>query len=41
MTVFSLLKGAFIFTSILGLIGISIGVWKAWSAYDFTRSVYR
>jgi len=38
MTVFSLLKGAFIFASVLGLIVISIGVWKAWSAYDFTRS---
>lgn len=38
MTIFSLLKGAFIFTSMLGLIGISLGVWKIWSAYDFSRN---
>ncbi len=38
MTVFSFLKGAFLFTSFLGLVGVCTGAWKVWSAYDFARN---
>lgn len=38
MTVFSLLKGAFIVVIILGLVFTGVSVWKIWSAFDFSRN---
>jgi hypothetical protein len=38
MTVFSFLKSAFIFTSLLALVVFCMGGWKVWSANDFAQT---